>query len=266
MPLQARERVSTRGVAQPHERLLRGPFAARAGSRACCPEALGLLSRSPAHASPSLHTHAAHSRPPWATHIFSRTMPFEWEVPANGFFHSEPRLERQYSLSAHRSSRRSVRSLRPAPRPRVLLVASQGRRGRCTASQWVATTPGKQTTQRSATAARPYGAGGETAAGTHPMVQAAGIQEGCAVTSAGGASASLTARMCGALHYRQAGSRCRHCVVSQVPGTRPLRTRRTERQVSDTRRPMRGTQLPASGGGLATFRRSSAAQASMPCR
>jgi hypothetical protein len=51
----------------------------------------------------------------------------EWEVPANGFFHSEPRLERQYSLSCHRCSRRRVLSLRPAPRPRVLLRGATAR-------------------------------------------------------------------------------------------------------------------------------------------
>jgi hypothetical protein len=60
---------------------------------------------------------------------FSRTMPLAWEQPAKGFFHSEPRFALLKSLSAQRCSRRRLRSLRPAPRPRVLLLNHKGRTG-----------------------------------------------------------------------------------------------------------------------------------------
>jgi hypothetical protein len=55
------------------------------------------------------------------SYIFSRTIPLAWEDPANGFFHSFPRLDFLYDLSAHLCLLRWDFSLRPAPIPRVLL-------------------------------------------------------------------------------------------------------------------------------------------------
>jgi len=63
------------------------------------------------------------------THSFSSTIPLAWEQPAKGFFHSDPRLALLKSLSAHRCSRRRLRSLRPAPSPRVLLRATRDEGG-----------------------------------------------------------------------------------------------------------------------------------------
>lgn len=54
-------------------------------------------------------------------YIFSRTMPLAWEEPANGFFHSLPRWDFLYDLSAHLCLRRCDFSLRPAPIPCVFL-------------------------------------------------------------------------------------------------------------------------------------------------
>lgn len=59
------------------------------------------------------------------THIFSRTMPFAWEKPAIGFFHSLPRWLFLYALPAHLCLLLWVFSLRPAPMPRVFPILPQ---------------------------------------------------------------------------------------------------------------------------------------------
>ena len=55
------------------------------------------------------------------SYIFSRTIPFAWEEPAKGFFHSFPRWDFLYDLSAHLCLLRWDLSLRAAPIPRVFL-------------------------------------------------------------------------------------------------------------------------------------------------
>lgn len=47
--------------------------------------------------------HGARASTP--THIFSSTMPLEWEAPAKGFFHSLPKWALLKSLSAHLRAR-----------------------------------------------------------------------------------------------------------------------------------------------------------------
>jgi hypothetical protein len=63
-------------------------------------------------------------------------MPLACEQPAKGFFHSDPRFALAKSLSAQRCSRRRLRSLRPAPRPRVLLLECIERGGATLVAAW----------------------------------------------------------------------------------------------------------------------------------